>query len=264
MAREVLEAAGGGERPRCWRSTCPIARAGSPRCSRRSSRRAASSTCTRGRRASAVRDPALPPRGPGPRREAPRGGGREARRLGRALRPRELLGAARADARARERIFDPAETLPSPSAARCRRAASPTVRRALGVPFYRDALGRAGVSAEAIRSVDDVRRPLHHEGRPPPELSARPPRRAARRAGPDPRLLRHHREAHLRPTRAPTSTPGPASSRASSSRAGSGPSTSSTSRSATGSSPAASASTTASSGSAPRSSRPPAGTRRAR
>ena len=56
-------------------------------------------------------------------------------------------------------IFDPAETLPVAErrALQARRLAE-TVRRALGVPFYRDALGRAGVSAEAIRSADDVRR----------------------------------------------------------------------------------------------------------
>ncbi len=56
-------------------------------------------------------------------------------------------------------IFDPAETLPVPErrALQARRLAE-TVRRASAVPFYRDALGRAGATADAIRSVDDVRR----------------------------------------------------------------------------------------------------------
>ena len=57
------------------------------------------------------------------------------------------------------RIFDPAETLPVEErrVLQGRRLAE-TVRRAAGVPFYRDALLRAGVQPEAIRSADDVRR----------------------------------------------------------------------------------------------------------
>jgi phenylacetate-CoA ligase len=56
-------------------------------------------------------------------------------------------------------ILDPAETLPAEErrVLQARRLAE-TVRRTSGVPFYRDALGRAGVTAESIRSVDDVRR----------------------------------------------------------------------------------------------------------
>jgi phenylacetate-CoA ligase len=58
-----------------------------------------------------------------------------------------------------DRIFDPAETLPVDERRilQARRLAE-TVRRAAGVPFYRDALARAGVQPEAIRSADDVRR----------------------------------------------------------------------------------------------------------
>jgi phenylacetate-CoA ligase len=57
------------------------------------------------------------------------------------------------------RIWDPAETLPREELRplQARRLAE-TVRRAAGVPFYADALRRAGVDADAIRSPDDVRR----------------------------------------------------------------------------------------------------------
>jgi len=57
------------------------------------------------------------------------------------------------------RIWDPAETLPRDElrALQGRRLAE-TVRRAQAVPFYRDALARAGVDPAAIRSADDVRR----------------------------------------------------------------------------------------------------------
>jgi phenylacetate-CoA ligase len=57
------------------------------------------------------------------------------------------------------RIWDPAETLPREElrALQARRLAE-TVRRAAAVPFYRDALGAAGVDARAIRTADDVRR----------------------------------------------------------------------------------------------------------
>jgi phenylacetate-CoA ligase len=57
------------------------------------------------------------------------------------------------------RIFDPAETLPLDAlrALQGRRLAE-TVARTARVPFYQEALARAGVRPESIRSVDDVRR----------------------------------------------------------------------------------------------------------
>jgi phenylacetate-CoA ligase len=57
------------------------------------------------------------------------------------------------------RIFDPDETLPPDAlrALQARRLAE-TVARTARVPFYREALARAGVRPESIRSVDDVRR----------------------------------------------------------------------------------------------------------
>jgi phenylacetate-CoA ligase len=57
------------------------------------------------------------------------------------------------------RIWDPAETLPRGElrALQGRRLAE-AVRRAQAVPFYREALARAGVDPAALRSVDDVRR----------------------------------------------------------------------------------------------------------
>jgi len=57
------------------------------------------------------------------------------------------------------RIWDPAETLPREElrALQARRLAE-AVRHASGVPFYRDALRAAGVSAEDLRTVEDVRR----------------------------------------------------------------------------------------------------------
>jgi phenylacetate-CoA ligase len=57
------------------------------------------------------------------------------------------------------RIWDPAETLPREElrALQGRRLAE-TVRRAARVPFYREALARARVDVESIRSPDDVRR----------------------------------------------------------------------------------------------------------
>jgi phenylacetate-CoA ligase len=57
------------------------------------------------------------------------------------------------------RIWDPAETLPRDElrALQTRRLQE-TVRRAAAVPFYRSALAKAGISAEAIRSPADVRR----------------------------------------------------------------------------------------------------------
>ncbi len=57
------------------------------------------------------------------------------------------------------RIWDPAETLPREEVRtlQARRLAE-TLRHAAGVPFYRDALRAAGVSAEDVRTVDDVRR----------------------------------------------------------------------------------------------------------
>jgi phenylacetate-CoA ligase len=57
------------------------------------------------------------------------------------------------------RIWDPAETLPREEvrALQGRRLAE-TVARAANVPFYREALARAGVDAGSIRSADDVRR----------------------------------------------------------------------------------------------------------
>ncbi len=56
-------------------------------------------------------------------------------------------------------ILDPAETLPAGDlrALQARRLAE-TVRRVQAVPFYRDALARAGVRPEDVRTVDDVRR----------------------------------------------------------------------------------------------------------
>jgi phenylacetate-CoA ligase len=57
------------------------------------------------------------------------------------------------------RIWDPAETLPREELRVLQgRRLGETVRRAARVPFYREALARAGVDAEAIRSPDDVRR----------------------------------------------------------------------------------------------------------
>jgi phenylacetate-CoA ligase len=57
------------------------------------------------------------------------------------------------------RIWDPAETLPREElrALQGRRLAE-SVRRAQAVPFYREALARAGVDPSAIRAPDDVRR----------------------------------------------------------------------------------------------------------
>src|SRR5512138_2901660 len=57
------------------------------------------------------------------------------------------------------RIWDPAESLPRDElrALQGRRLAE-TVRRAAAVPFYAEALARAGVSPEAIRGPEDVRR----------------------------------------------------------------------------------------------------------
>jgi phenylacetate-CoA ligase len=57
------------------------------------------------------------------------------------------------------RIWDPAETLPREELRVLQgRRLGETVRRAARVPFYREALARGGVDAEAIRSPDDVRR----------------------------------------------------------------------------------------------------------
>jgi phenylacetate-CoA ligase len=57
------------------------------------------------------------------------------------------------------RIWDPAETLPREElhALQGRRLGE-TVARAANVPFYREALAKAGVDARSIRSADDVRR----------------------------------------------------------------------------------------------------------
>jgi phenylacetate-CoA ligase len=57
------------------------------------------------------------------------------------------------------RIWDPAETLPRDElrALQGRRLAE-SVRRAQGVPFYRDALARAGVDPASIGRAEDVRR----------------------------------------------------------------------------------------------------------
>jgi phenylacetate-CoA ligase len=57
------------------------------------------------------------------------------------------------------RIWDPAETLPREElqALQGRRLAE-TVARTANVPFYREALARAGVEARSIRSAEDVRR----------------------------------------------------------------------------------------------------------
>jgi phenylacetate-CoA ligase len=57
------------------------------------------------------------------------------------------------------RFWDPAETLPREELRSLQgRRLAETVRRAGRVPFYREALARAGVDAESIRSPDDVRR----------------------------------------------------------------------------------------------------------
>ena len=135
----------------------------SPRCSRRSSRRASgSSTCTRGRHASAARHATLLFRLEDPDRAAKllAGCGREARRPGRALRPRERLRSRpcrRPCSRAGSSI--PSETLPVAErrALQARRLAE-TVRRALGVPVLPRRARARGRVADAIRSVDDVRR----------------------------------------------------------------------------------------------------------
>jgi phenylacetate-CoA ligase len=57
------------------------------------------------------------------------------------------------------RIWDPAETLPRDALrlVQSRRLAE-TVRRAAAVPFYRDALAKAGVDADDLRAPEDVRR----------------------------------------------------------------------------------------------------------
>jgi len=57
------------------------------------------------------------------------------------------------------RIWDPDETLPRAALQQLQRTRlEETVRRAGRVPFYREALARAGVDAGSIRSVEDVRR----------------------------------------------------------------------------------------------------------
>jgi phenylacetate-CoA ligase len=57
------------------------------------------------------------------------------------------------------RIWDPAETLPREELRALQgRRLGETVSRAARVPFYREALARAGVDAASIRSPDDVRR----------------------------------------------------------------------------------------------------------
>jgi phenylacetate-CoA ligase len=57
------------------------------------------------------------------------------------------------------RLFDPAEAIPLDAlrALQARRLAE-VVARTARVPFYAEALARAGVTAESIRSADDVRR----------------------------------------------------------------------------------------------------------
>jgi phenylacetate-CoA ligase len=66
---------------------------------------------------------------------------------------------ARPEPAVENRIFDPAEALPEAElrALQAERLAE-TVRRARAVPFYGEALARAGVGAESIRTADDVRR----------------------------------------------------------------------------------------------------------
>ena len=57
------------------------------------------------------------------------------------------------------RVWDPAETLPRDELAVLQgRRLAETVRRAATVPFYRDALAKAGLSPDSIRSAEDVRR----------------------------------------------------------------------------------------------------------
>jgi phenylacetate-CoA ligase len=63
------------------------------------------------------------------------------------------------------RVWDPAELLPRAELVALQTARlAETVRRAATIPFYRDALGRAGVDAGAIRSLDGLRRlPFTHK-----------------------------------------------------------------------------------------------------
>jgi phenylacetate-CoA ligase len=57
------------------------------------------------------------------------------------------------------RIFDPAETLPHAELRALQLARlGETLERVSNVPFYRDALAKAGVKRSSIRTVDDVRR----------------------------------------------------------------------------------------------------------
>jgi phenylacetate-CoA ligase len=57
------------------------------------------------------------------------------------------------------RVWDPAELLPRAELSGLQRSRlAETVRRAAGVPFYREALARAGVEPASVRSLDDLRR----------------------------------------------------------------------------------------------------------
>ncbi len=57
------------------------------------------------------------------------------------------------------RVFDPDEKLPRDQLTACQlERLRKTVARAASVPFYKDALARAGVTADDIRSLDDLRR----------------------------------------------------------------------------------------------------------
>ena len=97
-------------------------------------------------------------------------------------------------------LWDPAEAL---APERLRELQSRRLREVLArleaVPFYREAFAAGGVDPASVRSLDDVRRlPFttkddlrrHH---PLGFLAV-----AAQGPGAHPRLLRHHRQAHLR------------------------------------------------------------------
>ena len=58
--------------------------------------------------------------------------------------------------------------------------------------------GRRRARTTSARAADLRRLPVHDQGGPAPALPARASGRAARRGRPGPRVLRHHRQAHLR------------------------------------------------------------------
>ena len=101
---------------------------------------------------------------------------------------------------AENRIWDPAELLPRDRLAELQLdRLRESVARAGVTPFYDAALSRG---RRGPRGHPHPRRPaaaaVHHQGRPAGPLPARLPGRAARRDRAHPRLVGHHRQAHLR------------------------------------------------------------------